>query len=189
MKQAGFGIFLFGVLILPPVAAYLESIMIIHMLVQLPLLIVSGWLLAKAVINRWTNFLTAWNTNGVSGIILFVVITMYWMLPRALDEALTISYIEIFKYISLPLVGLLLRDSWNKLQTVGKSFIFLNYLSMFGLMAWLYIDSPIQICNNYLETQQKVLGWGFLVITIWMILYLVQVVFTDHSEEPATICE
>ncbi|TCJ05704.1 hypothetical protein [Cytobacillus praedii] len=183
MKQTGLGIILYGILVVPPVKAYLESIMLLHMLVQLPLLILAGWFIGDRLIKKFHPFFTAWNTDGVPGMIFVVFITMYWMLPRALDEAVTMYYIELFKFISLPLVGLFLKDSWKKMQTLGKGFIFLNYLSMFALMAWLYIDSPIQICNNYLETQQKFLGWGFLVITIWMILYLLQAVFTDHSEK------
>jgi hypothetical protein len=183
MKQAGIGIFLYGLLLIPPIRIYIESIMLLHMLVQLPLLIVVGWLFGKVLISKFPSFFSNWNTNGIPGIIIVVFITMYWMLPRTLDEAVTIPYMEIFKFTSLPLVGLCIRDSWQKLQTLGKSFIYLNYLSMFGLMAWLYIDSPIQICNNYLETQQKVLGWGFLVITIWMVLYLLQAVFTDQSDK------
>jgi len=183
MKQPGFGVIILGLLILPPIKDYLESYMLLHMLVQLPLLILSGWLIGKITEHKSINFLGIWNTNGVPGIILFVFITMYWMLPRALDEAVTISYIEIFKFVSLPLAGFFLRDSWEKIQALGRGFIFLNYLSMFGLMAWLYIDSPIQICNNYLETQQKALGWGFLIITIGMVLYILQAVFTDHAEE------
>jgi len=183
MKQAGLGSILYIMLAIPPISTYLESIMITHMLIQLPLLIIAGFLIGKGILQKWTSFFTNWNDNGVPGMILIVIITMYWMLPRALDEALTISYVQVFKIVSLPLVGILLRDSWKKIQTLGRSFIFLNYLSMFGLMAWLYIDSPIQICNNYLETEQKMLGWGFLLITIWMILFLIQAVFTDHSRE------
>lgn len=183
MKQTGLGIILYSMLVIPPVKTYIESIMLLHMLVQLPLLILVGWFIGDWLIKKFNPFFMAWNTDGVPGMILVVFITMYWMLPRALDEAVTIHYIELFKFIILPIVGLFLRDSWKKIQTLGKGFIFLNYLSMFALMAWLYIDSPIQICNNYLETQQKVLGWGFLVITIWMILYLLQAVFTDHSEK------
>ena len=183
MRQTISGIVLFGVLLIPPVRTYLESIMILHMLVQLPLLILAGWLAGKAVINRYNHFFDKYNGNGVPGIILVIIITMYWMLPRAMDETLVFHYLEIFKYAGLPLlVGIPLRDSWNKLKSVGKSFVYLNYLPMFGLMAWLYIDIPVQVCNNYLEAEQKVLGWGFLIITAFMVLYIIQYVFTDHSE-------
>ncbi|MBP2241932.1 hypothetical protein J2Z40_002505 [Cytobacillus eiseniae] len=182
MKQAILGIILYGILCIPPLTNYMESIMIVHMLIQLPLLILVGWLIGKPILRKFQHFFANWNTNGVPGIILFIFITMYWMLPRAIDEAVSEWYIELFKFIGLPIIGLCIRDSWSKIQTLGRSFIFLNYLPMFGLMAWLYIDSPIQICNNYLESQQKVLGWGFLVITIWMVLYVIQAVFTDQSD-------
>ncbi|OZU88781.1 hypothetical protein CIL03_10875 [Virgibacillus indicus] len=184
MKQTISGVVLFCILLIPPVRTYMESIMILHMLVQLPLLILAGWLAGKVVIQKFSRFFAKYNENGVPGITLVIIITMYWMLPRAMDEALTFYHVELFKFLGLPfLVGIPLRDSWHKLKAVGKSFVYLNYLPMFGLMAWLYIDTPIQICNNYLEVQQKVLGWGFLIITAFMVLYIIQFVFTDHSEQ------
>ncbi|SHF88794.1 hypothetical protein [Ornithinibacillus halophilus] len=183
MRQIFVGILLYAILVLPPIRLYLESIMVTHMLVQLPLLIFTGWLISKYIVGKYRSFFSKWNTYGVPGIIFVAIVTTYWMIPRTLDEALTMNIMEIFKFISLPIVGLLIRDSWKKLEGIGKSFIYLNYLSMFGLMAWLYIDSPIQICNNYLETEQKILGWGMLVITACMIFYFIQYVFTDHTEE------
>ncbi|MCR2823868.1 hypothetical protein [Lederbergia panacisoli] len=184
MKQGIYGAILYILLLIPPIKTSLESIMILHMLVQLPLLILVGWLIGKPLLRKYKGFFTRWNKNGVPGMLMVVIITTYWMLPRILDEALSIWLIEVFKFIGLPLlVGVLLRDSWRKIQAAGKSFVFLNYISMFGLMSWLYIDSPIQICNNYLETEQQMLGLGFLVITVGMIFYMLQMVFVDHSKE------
>lgn len=181
--KARYGMVLFCVMIIPPITGFLESTMFLHMLVQLPLLIFSGWLMGKEILKKFSSFFDKWNANGVPGIIMVLCITTYWMLPRALDDALTVWYVELFKFISLPFLGgLLFRESWNKLQTIGKSFVYLNYLPMFGLMAWLYMDLPIQLCNNYLEYEQKSVGWGFLVLTMSMVLYFVQLVFTDQSE-------
>src|SRR5699024_12319336 len=104
------------------------------------------------------------------------------MFLRAMDEALALWYIELFKFISLPLEGLFLRDRWWKIKTIGKVFVFLNYLSMFALMGWLYVDSPIQLCNNYLEVEQKKLGGGFLFITVGIILFKIQIAFVDQSD-------
>ncbi|GGA74038.1 hypothetical protein [Ornithinibacillus halotolerans] len=177
------GSLIFLILIIPPIRIYMESMMIIHMLVQLPLLIVVGWCIGEYIENKYPKLFELINGNGVSGIIIFVAITMFWMLPRTLDEALTFPIYEIFKFISLPLAGFLLKDSWRKIKAFGRIFIYLNYLSMFGLMGWLYLDSPIQICNNYLLEQQKTLGWGFIFITALMVLYVLQSVFTDQSEE------
>jgi hypothetical protein len=179
-KPLYIGTLLYLLLIIPPVRNFMESIMIIHMLIQLPLLIIIGCLLGKYIMKKAPKVFHAINENGVPGMILIVAITMYWMLPRTLDEALTLSPFEVFKFISLPIVGILLADSWVKIKDIGQVFIYLNYLSMFALMGWLYLDSPIQICNNYLITQQKTLGWGFIFITAVMILYVLQCVFTDH---------
>ncbi|WP_096270285.1 hypothetical protein [Paucisalibacillus globulus] len=179
-KPLYIGALLYLILIIPPIRSYMESIMIIHMLIQLPLLMVVGWFLGKYIVYKAPKVFHAINENGVPGMILIVAITMYWMLPRTLDEALTLPQYEVFKFISLPLVGLLLADSWAKIRDVGQIFIYLNYLSMFALMGWLYLDSPIQLCNNYLITQQKTLGWGFIFITASMIVYVLQYVFIDR---------
>jgi|SRR5690625_146674 len=183
MRQTIYGTVLYIILIIPPVISLLESVMILHMLVQFPLLMIVGYLWGKSILEKYDHFFTKWNTTGVAGILVVFIMTTYWMIPRTMDEALSIWYIELFKFISLPLAGLLLRDSLGKLQIVGKVFLFLNYISMFGLMAWLYIDSPIQVCNNYLEIEQQTLGWGFLVITAGMVLYIVQMAFIDQSEK------
>lgn len=180
--QAKLGLALYIIMAFPFISNYLESIMIVHMLIQLPLLILSGWLLGSFIITKGISFFSKWNENGLPGIIICVFVTTYWMFPRAMDESLTLWMVELLKFISLPLVGLLLRDSWTKIKVIGKSFVFLNYLSMFALMGWLYIDSPIQLCNNYLETEQKLLGGGFLFITGLMLLYVIQIAFTDQSE-------
>ncbi|WP_164668107.1 hypothetical protein [Virgibacillus doumboii] len=178
-----FGFLLFIILIIPTVRNLMESVMVVHMLVQIPLLIISGWWVAGYFQKKFPGFFEKWNENGIPGITLVVFITIYWMIPRTLDEALVSWDVELFKFISLPfLAGIPFRDSWRKLGSVGKSFIIFNYIPMFGLMAWLYIDAPVRICNNYLEVEQKVLGWGFLAVTAALVLYILQSVFTDQSD-------
>jgi len=183
MWQSRFGFILYVMLMFPPLVKWMESIMITHMLVQIPLLIVAGYMMGQFLQKKFPGIFSRWNDSGIPGMLLFVIITTYWMLPRIMDETLAITSIELFKFISLPfLAGVPLRDSWRKIGGLGKSFILLNYIPMFAFMAWLYIDAPIQICNNYLETEQKHLGWGFLLIMLMMISYLVQSVFVDQSE-------
>lgn len=181
MKKGLLGIGLFLLLSLPPVRLFLESIMITHMLVQIPLLILVGIFIGDYLVKRYPDVFDKWNSMGIPGIVLVFFVTMYWMIPRAMDESLALHLVEIFKYLGLPLfVGIPLRDSWVRLTKVIKGFILFNYIPMFGMMAWLYIDSPIQICNNYLETEQKMLGWGFLLIMLFMLLIILQMVFVDH---------
>ena len=131
---------------------------------------------------RYPHFFEKWNRNGVPGILLFVVIIVYWMIPRTMDEALTIQAVEFFKFISLPfLAGLPLRDSWKKLGSVGKNMIIIVFAFLYLAMGWLYIGSPVQLCNNYLLIEQITLGWGFTTTAICMIIYLFYTYFTDHG--------
>ena len=185
MSATRYGIILYALLIIPPVRNAMESVMIVHMLVQIPLLIFSGWLMADKFQDKFQRFFAKWNGNGIAGILLVIVMTTFWMIPRMLDEALAVWYFELFKFISLPfLAGIPLRNSWKKPGPLAKSFIVFNYISMFGLLAWIYIDAPVRVCNSYLEADQEILGWGFLIITVSLILYMLQYVFMDHSEEP-----
>lgn len=183
MKRLLYGIILYIILLTPPVITLLESMMVTHMLVQMPLLILAGLLMGDYIIKRFPSFFKKWNGSGIPGITLVYIVTMYWMVPRAMDEALLLQTVELFKFLSFPfLVGIPLRDSWPKLHSVGKGVIIFNYIPMFGMMAWFYVDSPIQICNNYLESEQKMLGWSFFLIMIFMLVYMIQYVFVDQSK-------
>ncbi|MGM0878140.1 MAG: hypothetical protein ACQEWV_26365 [Bacillota bacterium] len=182
MKQSIIGLLLFIVLALPPVVTLLESIMIIHMHMQIPLLLFAGFLMARFFQIRFPHFFEKWNRNGVPGIILFIIINVYWMIPRTMDEALTVEGVELFKFISLPfLAGIPLRDSWKKIGRIGKNVIFIGFTVMFIGMGWLYIYAPVQLCNNYLVIEQVTLGWGFLTMAICMVIFLLYIFFIDHS--------
>ncbi|MFD1848519.1 hypothetical protein [Oceanobacillus bengalensis] len=183
MKQAIYGLVLYIFLMLPPVVTLAESVMAIHMHMQMPLFVVAGFLMAPFFQKRFPNFFAKWNSNGVPGIILFMIIVLYWLLPRTMDEALTIPAVEIFKFISLPfLAGIPLRDSWKKLGSLGKNIIYVSLSVLFGVMAWLYIASPTQLCNNYLIVEQKTLGWGFVFLALAIMIYFIQTLFIDKSE-------
>lgn len=183
MNQPMLGMLLFIGLILPPVINFMESIMIIHMHMQMPMLVIVGFLIAPSFQKRFPSFFEKWNVNGVPGILLFSIIMLYWTLPRTMDEALTVNVIEIFKFISLPiLAGLPLRDSWKKLSSTWKNAIIVFFTIIFIGMGWLYIKSQDQLCNNYLVVDQIILGWGFLTMAICMVVYLAYAYFIDPSQ-------
>ncbi|MUK90122.1 hypothetical protein GMD78_17250 [Ornithinibacillus sp. L9] len=183
MTQAIFGLLFFVFLILPPVASLMESIMIIHMHMQMPLLVISGFLMAPFFQKKLPAFFEKWNQIGIPGIFLFIIIMSYWSIPRTMDDALTIQAVEIFKFISLPfLVGVPLRDSWAKISTVWKNITFIIFLILFTAMGILYIASPDQLCNNYLRTEQVTLGWGFITMAAAILIYLVQLLFINPAD-------
>lgn len=177
------GILLYLLLVLPPVRIGLESVMAGHMLVQIPSLVICGYLVGLAFSVKYESFLQKYNAGGVPGIILVISILLFWMLPRSLDAALNDWYFEIFKFISLPiLAGIPLADSWKKMNEIGKGFVVLNAISMFGVLSWLYIASPFRLCNNYLQYQQTQLGKGFLILIAIFILPVLSKAFLGHEE-------
>src|SRR5690625_6985216 len=109
--------------------------------------------------------------------LLFGIIWLYWMIPITMDEALVMHGMEIFKFNSLTfLAGVPLRDSWKKLGEGGKSIVFYSFMIVSFGMGWLYIKSPVHLCNNYLLVEQITLGWGFIAMAVCMALFLVYIV-------------
>ncbi len=183
MKQSAYGFVLFVFLALPPVARFLESVMIMHMHMQMPLLVIAGFMMARYFKLRYPRLFAKWNGNGIPGILLFSVVILYWNLPRAMDESLELAGSELFKFISLPfLAGLPLRDSWQKVSYACKSTVFVGYLAVSVALGLLYTIAPVQLCSNYLLIEQITLGWGFLTTAICMALYVVYHLIVRHSE-------
>ncbi|MFC4599912.1 hypothetical protein [Cohnella hongkongensis] len=182
MKQSIYGLALFVLLALPPVAGLMESLMIAHMHMQMPLLVASGFLMAKEGQLRFPRFWERWNASGVPGILLFAIIAAYWMLPRAMDEALASPGMEAFKFASLPLLcGVPLRDSWPKIGRAAKCAVMIGFALLFAGMGLLYVMAPVQLCNNYLLLEQIALGWGFLTTAICMAVFLIYRAFARRS--------
>lgn len=183
MKQAIYGFILYVFLMVPPVVELSESIMSIHMHMQMPLLAIAGMLMTPLLQKKFPTFFKKWNQGGIPGIILFLIVVFYWLLPRAMDETLVLTHVEVFKFISWPfLVGVPLRDSWPKMSKGWKNATYIILTIVYLFMAWLYIFSPDQLCNNYLIVEQRTLGWGFLLIAFCILLYFIQTLFIDQSQ-------
>lgn len=183
MKQARYGLLLFVFLILPPVAEVSESVMFVHMHMQMPLLVFAGSLMAPFFQKRFPWFFERWNQNGLPGIMLVLIIWIYWMLPRSMDEAVTIQSVELFKFFSLTfLAGIPLRDSWKKLGVAGKDIIYIILTIIFIFLAFMYLGANEQICNNYLKVEQQTVGWGSLAMAVCLIIYLLQIMFGNRTE-------
>ena len=180
---AFFGLLLFLFLIFPPVAQVMESIMVIHMHMQMPLLVISGLFMADFFQKKYPSLFAKWNENGIPGLLLFSIIMANWLLPRMMDDALTSWTLQAFKYVGLPLLaGVPLKDSWPKLSKKVKNIVLTCFAIVFVLMGMLYILSQVQLCNNYLLSEQITLGWGFITMAICMIIYLGYVLFVDTSD-------
>ena len=145
----------------------LEQHPVTHMLVQLPLLAMAGALLIPPGTFANAN----WNRGGWTALLVAIFATAFWMLPRSIDAALTNPTIEISKFVSIPLLIVVpLSIGWGNAHPVLKGFIKAQSITMLMILAFLYTHAPIRICNSYLVNDQQSLGYGFLVVSIALVL-------------------
>lgn len=167
MIRAAIAALLFVVLATPPARDALEQVMVAHMLVQIPLLAIVGALGVTAVPQRVRARIAEWNRAGVSGTLLALIASSWWMVPRALDWALASPFMEAAKFVTLPLfVGAPLALSWTALGTMGRGFVIANVLPMWAVVGWAYIAAPVRVCNYYLVDQQVAAGVGLVIVSI-----------------------
>ncbi len=164
--------------LVPPVRHALEASMTAQMLVQIPLLIGAGCLLAPVVPTRVPARIHAWNQGGVAGLILATLVATFWMLPRSLDASISHPLMAAAKHLSVPLlIGLPFALSWPKMGFVVRGVLLAEVVATFFRLGWLYWVSPIRLCNNYgLDDQRRlgaymlVLGGGLLAWLGWKLL-------------------
>ncbi|KFI21346.1 membrane protein [Nitrosococcus oceani] len=177
---------IWGLLALPPLRHALEMSMITHMLVQLPVLAFLGWWLGQTFPEKLKRRIAPWNRWGISGMILVVVTVFYWMLPRALDAAISEPLFEIAKFIGIPLfVGTALSLSWFQLNFIARGVLMLEFWAMFMRLGWLYVVLPDRLCANYLLGEQRILGRALLILGgIWAVSWTLRVLFGVKWKKP-----
>lgn len=184
--QFGIGIVLIALLSLPVSRAWLESSLIHHMLMQMPLLALAGWVIGRGASGSIavTN-LKRWNERGVPGLIIALFGMLFWMIPRWLDASLSEPLWEVIKFITVPLlIGLPLAISWSQLSSFARAVVWSNAISMLLFIGWLYVAAPVRVCNNYLVNQQEDFGYTAMVLALIITLYWVRKLFFGSWEEP-----
>lgn len=171
--QAALGLVLFALLALPFARHWLEASMWRHMLLQFPLLILAGALLAAALRPSMRTALARWNAHGITGLVLAGTVLAVLMIPRVLDLALRDPGVEAAKCAALLLAGAALRLSWPAAGLVVQGFFLGNLLPMMVVVGQLFIDSPLRLCNAYLLDDQERLGrWLIAVAAVLGIAWL-----------------
>ena len=164
--QAALGLALCVVLAWPPLRHALEASMWRHMVLQFPLLMAAGALLAAALPPRARGAVARWNAHGIAGLVLVAVVLAVLMVPRVLDLALRDGTIEAVKGAALVLAGAALRLSWRAAGLVVQGFFLGNMLPMTAVVGQLYIDAPLRLCNAYLLDDQARLGQWLIALAV-----------------------
>jgi len=150
----------------PPLRAWLESGMALHMLVQLPLLAFAGfitgriWLHAQTgtVAARLRDGLQTFNAGGLTGIIIASFTMLLWMLPRFLDMARLDPVTDILKFLSVPLAAIAVTLSWPRVPVIARAVIHLEVIATLLRFGWGYLAAEERLCLVYLSDDQQLTG-------------------------------
>lgn len=142
-----------------------------HMGIQIPLLILAGWLLARSSFwsARTRGYIRQYRV-AIMIAVSFAIVT--WMIPRMLDEALANLSVEVIKFVTLPLAGAALALSWPQLGFVARGVLHMEALAMLPRAGWLYLITPERLCVNYGLADQQWLGQGMLIAAMIYALWL-----------------
>ena len=159
----------------------LESDPVTHLLVQLPVLTISGYLFVIGMGGQNLR-ITERLANAFSLVAVFGI--LFWMLPRYIDATLVSPVVELAKFISIPvLVGGSLAIGWAKSNPFLRGFLKANAISMLGVLAFLYIHAPVRICNSYLLADQERLGFAFFISAVGLgIAWAIPLFFPPSKE-------
>ncbi|MEZ7871105.1 MAG: hypothetical protein QMB72_06080 [Brachymonas denitrificans] len=156
----------------PDLRHFVESRMALHMLLEFPLLMASGWCLRRwwqrrrpmqGGAGRWEQLL---DWRGWTGATFVTVVTVVWMVPSMLDAALLALPVAAFKYVSWWLAGWLLASSWYRMDAEVLLFFAGNLAWMTATAGLLYLEAPSQLCVSYLQDDQQHAGLGLVVLAV-----------------------
>ena len=149
-------------LAMPPARAWLEASMVLHMLVQLPLLAVIGFWLGRQWLNatdlraaRALTTMQSFNAGGATGLIAASFTMLLWMLPRMLDLARLDPAIDALKLVSVPAAGLAVALSWPRLPAVARGVVHSEAIATLLRFGWGYLAAEERLCLAYLAGDQQ----------------------------------
>ncbi len=153
----------------------LTRTMTLHMLAHIPLIAAAGWFLGGSWL-AWRESvpLTAgraklpygYNEQGIPGLLLALLVSAWWMLPRSLDDVLLSPYYDGWKFISILLTGMVVRDSIARANRVVLLFFLGNFCWMTAIVGLLYQEHVSRLCNFYLLSDQEQTGRGLVILAI-----------------------
>jgi hypothetical protein len=151
-----------------PLRNVLESRMTLHMLVQLPLLLAAGWA-ASALLGTRMPLLRHFDridAGGLLGATLLTCVSLFWMVPAALDRSLLAELPRWAKYASWWMAGAALARSWPRLAPETLAFFAGNLAWMLATAGLLFQASDARLCVSYLLDDQVTAGRALVVAAV-----------------------
>ncbi len=161
---------------LPGVGGLLKQTMLGHMLVQVSLLVLVGYALGATLLHGNTSIRILAHTYRWACLLTTVSTLAVWMIPRLLDLAVEIPWIDAAKVLSLVFAaGVPLAWSWHSLPVVVRCVLHVEALATVWRLGWLYLDSPVRLCSRYGLDDQQRLGYVLMVLGAAYALWLANV--------------
>lgn len=140
-------------LVAPPLNHFLAASMARHVLVQMPALVVLGFLLGRRI--RGTR-LSAADPAGLAGLLCLVGAIAFWLLPRSLDLAVQSDLADQLMHLSLLGSGALFASGSRRLPFAVRGTAAILGVSMLFALGAFYSRSFVLVCSAYtLEIQQS----------------------------------
>jgi len=141
-------------IISPPIDSFLDASMSRHMLLQIPLLVGMGY----AAVWLWPAARLRSPSMRVSAIIFAMGSLLFWMLPRSLDTAVTVTWVDQAMHANMLLVGWFLAISLPRLPFLVKMALGVYGLAMALAAGVVYASTTIPVCSTYSVQQQNEAG-------------------------------
>lgn len=103
---------------------------------------------------------------GIVGLSFFLLLSAYWMIPKALDDVLASFDAELLKFTAFFLAGVVLPGALSRANRVTQLFFLGNFSWMMAMVGLLYQDTAVRVCNSYLLDDQVVAGRGLVALSI-----------------------
>lgn len=144
----------------------LEARMTTHMLLQLPMLLLAGVLLARRPASGGGATASRWDPHGIAGLLLATLFTSTWMVPRALDAAVAHLSVDLAKALMLVAAGAVGGAAWARAPLAVRLFMGGNLGWMLASMGVLLASTPARLCASYAAADQTAAGYGLVVLTV-----------------------
>lgn len=147
------------------VLGWLEADMARHMLLEFPLLLLLGWLLPERLPGRLKVRWQHYDQYGLTGWTAFGAVIGYWMIPAALDDALSSPIVNGAKHASLIGAAALLKEAMGRSPVIVEAFFAGNIAWMGAAVGMVYMETDVQLCLNYLADSQWRAGAGLVAVS------------------------
>ena len=144
----------------PPVDSFLDASMSHHMLLQMPLL--AG--LGCAAASFWPVQRLRLASLGLCCIFFAMGSLVFWMLPRSLDTAVTVAWVDQVMHANMLVAGWSLAIGLPRLPFHTKMAFGVYSLAMALTAGVVYAAAVVPVCSTYSVQQQNEAG----VLLLWI---------------------